>query len=256
MLAGEAQNDQIKTIRGNFMNVLNYSASDEFRLWSKIDLPEDLTKCWIWKGSYDSDTYGLFWLKGKTERAHRIIWGYYNGTIPSNQFVCHDCDTPSCVNINHLFLGTNSENTQDKVIKNRQSKGSNHSMASTTETELDDLFQRVLLGEIINYDQILREYGISDYKIQQIINGGGWKHIGSKYPMDKIKNILDGSHRRRILLTNTQVNEIRTYFKYGKNRREISKIYNIGYQQVAGILNGTYYYSVPFQEIQIPLVNI
>jgi len=66
--------------------------------------------CWIWIGSKDSCGYGLFQADRKRIRAHRFIYKYYNGDIPSNLEINHICGNPSCVNPAHLEAVTHREN--------------------------------------------------------------------------------------------------------------------------------------------------
>ena len=56
-------------------------------------------------------------------KAHRIVWEAVNGPIPEGMFVCHTCDVPRCVNIDHLFLGTAQDNMNDKMSKGRWAGG-------------------------------------------------------------------------------------------------------------------------------------
>jgi transposase-like protein len=76
--------------------------------------------CWIYKGKKLKSGYGQFWFKRKNTLAHRTSWIIHKGDIPEGMCVCHSCDNPSCVNPNHLWLGTHKENTQDMIKKGRK----------------------------------------------------------------------------------------------------------------------------------------
>jgi hypothetical protein len=63
--------------------------------------------------------YGTFKEGTKTSLAHRMAWEARKGPIPPNMCVCHKCDNPPCMNINHLFLGTHQDNMHDANEKGR-----------------------------------------------------------------------------------------------------------------------------------------
>jgi len=78
------------------------------------------TGCWNWIASKTIEGYGLFRFMNRMVRSHRFSWELYNGKIPLGKLVCHSCDNTSCVNPEHLWLGTDKDNAKDKVKKNRQ----------------------------------------------------------------------------------------------------------------------------------------
>lgn len=94
------------------------------RFWSKVD-KSDADGCWVWTGSLSgSSGYGqLRDEHGLPDFAHRIAWRMAYGLIPSDLFVCHTCDNPPCVRVDHLFLGTPLENMQDSMRKGRKTGG-------------------------------------------------------------------------------------------------------------------------------------
>ena len=85
--------------------------------WRKVTKSDG---CWEWTGSCGAKGYGQVGVKGKNLRTHRVSWELTNGKIPEQLIVCHHCDNPKCVRPDHLFLGTNKDNTQDMLSKGRQ----------------------------------------------------------------------------------------------------------------------------------------
>jgi hypothetical protein len=79
--------------------------------------------CELWMLSCDKDGYGWAWFNGDTWRAHRLAYTAFLGEIPKGLGVLHICDTPSCVNPNHLYIGTSKNNSEDMVRRGRSSRG-------------------------------------------------------------------------------------------------------------------------------------
>lgn len=86
------------------------------RFWEQVSTGNG---CWTWSGGKDQDGYPVFTVGGRPYRGHRWIWEELRGPIPAGMLICHRCDNPPCVNPDHLFLGTNSDNMLDAVGKGR-----------------------------------------------------------------------------------------------------------------------------------------
>ena len=83
-------------------------------------IPEPNTGCHLWTGyTRGHFGYGGLTYLGKKWQAHRLAWVLGNGEIPGSLRVLHKCDVPLCVNVKHLFLGSDQDNMADQIVKNR-----------------------------------------------------------------------------------------------------------------------------------------
>jgi hypothetical protein len=90
------------------MSASSPSSSRKLSLQQRLDdqsIPDPQTDCRLWMGAY-SGSYGITCVSGGKMGAHRAAWIAKHGPIPPRLLVCHRCETPACINPNHLFLGT------------------------------------------------------------------------------------------------------------------------------------------------------
>lgn len=84
--------------------------------------PAPPSECLLWLGAVNNMGYGMILVGGrggKLTLAHRLAWELSHGPVPQGALVLHKCDTPSCVNERHLFLGDQFANMADMVQKGR-----------------------------------------------------------------------------------------------------------------------------------------
>lgn len=157
----------------------------EQRFWLNV-VPGSADECWVWKGFTRPDGYGTCWdaAQRRSERAHRVSWAIHMGPIPEGLAVLHRCDNPPCVNPNHLFLGTRSDNSADKVAKGRQARGpamsaavkanaargERHGMTTLTFAQVEQIRARVEERPAI----LAAEFGVSRQTIVRIIKRQTW----------------------------------------------------------------------------------
>ncbi len=82
-----------------------------------------MNDCVLWDKSLSSTGYGNAWRNGKPLGAHRYTWEQQRGPIPDGLYVLHHCDNRACVNIDHLYVGTQSDNIRDAVRRGRHKSG-------------------------------------------------------------------------------------------------------------------------------------
>lgn len=86
-------------------------------------MPEPNSGCLLWIAGCNHKGYAVLNYRGKALKAHRVAWTHKHGPIPAGLQACHKCDVRSCVNVDHLFLGTNQDNVRDMVAKGRGRNG-------------------------------------------------------------------------------------------------------------------------------------
>lgn len=142
-------------------------------------------ECWLWSGAPDRDGYGRLWVyeEKKTRGAHCYAWEQANQLrVPTGMCVCHTCDTRLCVNPRHLWLGTNTENTQDKVAKGRQARGtsitSNRKPVSKRKLCADAVRRmRSMFAEGASGPLVASTFGVSASMANAVRRGTSWSHV-------------------------------------------------------------------------------
>lgn len=165
------------------------------RYWSKVLKTEG---CWIWTASKTKAGYGQIQIRALSHmpiHAHRMAWELRNGPIPKGMHVLHRCDNPSCVNPDHLFLGTQSDNNRDRLEKGRTASGDQNGARTHPEKNpfvvnggsglsgekhpmarlsLDQVLEiRILAKNAPRGTQrkLARRYGVSETQISRIVLG-------------------------------------------------------------------------------------
>lgn len=139
-----------------------------FERWrEKVDVkgPND---CWEWLGCKLKEGYGQFRINKKVMLAHRFSYAHYKNNdqpVLSNFYVCHHCDNPSCVNPNHLFLGTAKENMKDMARKGR---GVNPNPKKHTDDEVAKI--RLDYASGLSKIKVAKLNKTSDFTVRKIVN--------------------------------------------------------------------------------------
>lgn len=130
-------------------------------------MPEPMSGCWLWLYAVDRDGYGVF---NNNRKAHQESYRLYKGTILKGLLVRHKCDQPSCVNPDHLILGTAQDNSDDMVKRNRQRKHENHPLAKLNSKQADEIRVSDKSTRIL-----AKEYNISRHTISKIKRNLLWR---------------------------------------------------------------------------------
>lgn len=159
-----------------------FSDKDQCRFWSRV--PQgDPDACWMWEGFRNPAGYGTFALNGGTIMAHRYSLSLKLGRMLEHPMMaCHTCDNPGCVNPNHLFEGTRSDNVRDAMMKGRlkpcppdaihHPRGQRYPSA-----KLNDEKVRLIRGSDLSSRKLAQQYGVSANMILLIKSRKNWAHV-------------------------------------------------------------------------------
>lgn len=176
----------------------------------------ELGRCWEWTAGLFTGGYGSFSMFGRMRKPHRVSWLMHKGSIPKGEgfhgtCVCHSCDNRGCVNPDHLFLGTHTDNMRDMEAKGRADhpkgdrngikkhpevlkrgvnhywhinahlmpRGSSHKGSKLNEEQVRAI--RIAKRDKIYGHSTSRKlaeiYGVSIILIQKLAKGVGWSHV-------------------------------------------------------------------------------
>ncbi len=144
------------------------------RFWAKV---VKTPACWLWQAG--GDPYGVIGRGGKGAGqvyVHRLSWELHYGPVPPDLCVCHQCDTPLCVNPEHLFLGTHEDNQRDKVEKRRHGHGETHHMVALGAAQVIEM-RRLWADGGLTQAQIAERFQTTKGNVSQIVRGKRWREL-------------------------------------------------------------------------------
>lgn len=143
------------------------------------------TGCWEWQRARARKGYGVISLFGGALLAHRASFVAFKGRLPI-KLVCHTCDSPPCVNPDHLWDGTEGENTRDMVAKGRhrsgypRREGEAHPRAKLSAEQAEEARRLRQAGASLT--EFTRQCGVSEATMRRAARGLSWKSISKDGP--------------------------------------------------------------------------
>jgi hypothetical protein len=126
--------------------------------------------CWLWIGALHHSGYGIY----NSRSAHRLVYQLLTGKDIGGKCLCHHCDVKSCVNPNHLFVGTQADNIADMDNKGRRANFKGEASPTSRLTEND---VRAIRSDSRPQKEIAKDYGVTNKQISNIKTRYSWKHI-------------------------------------------------------------------------------
>lgn len=133
--------------------------------------------CWRWGACTDKYGRGRFNFNGASTPAPVVSYIIHKGEFDRAALrVLHTCDNPNCVNPRHLWLGTQPENIQDCVSKNRNQKGEKNGRRVLSEVQVREIL--AIPGDDPRSNrEIGGLYGVGVTCIRFIRQRKTWRHV-------------------------------------------------------------------------------
>ena len=177
----------------------------ENRFWGSVP-HRPPNGCWPWAEKVDKDGYGIFRYKGRLYRAQRLAYILHHGGLDPALVVRHSCDTRLCIQWLHLIAGTQRENVQDAMDRDRIQKGARHYQAKLTEALVRQI---IALRDTHSQATLATMFGVSDTTINAILRGKLWTHADPSYVPSPEQYTQSGASHHLAKMTPGTVQQIR-----------------------------------------------
>ena len=141
----------------------------------------DAAGCWLWTGTKTSRLYPRLAFGGGIVEVHRAMLQHLYGPLPPWLYACHKCNVPSCINPDHLYLGTPKDNVRDCIEAGRfkpvvQPKGIDHPRARLTESDVR-LIRDIYSQGNSTQKELGQRFNVRSCTISAVVNKRNWRHI-------------------------------------------------------------------------------
>lgn len=170
-----------------------YKLPVDIRFWQKVRFGQGMDDCWEWTGFCYPTGHGQFHYDTELWdiKASRAVWLMYNGPLASDEYICHKCDNPKCVRLDHLYKGTHETNQADERGKRRHDRAHYVKLDWEKVTQIraldlplpPDTKKVGLRPRLYSAGEIAAKFNVSPTTILRIWRGdnrGGWrKEVGA-----------------------------------------------------------------------------
>jgi DNA-binding Xre family transcriptional regulator len=175
--------------------------------------------CWEWSGRVNEKGRAIFSVGTETFYAYRFMYKLAIGTDPGPMLVCHKCDNPKCVNPDHLFLGTDADNVDDKVAKGRDRRPDGSVVNTSLRTE--DII--AIRQSDRPYAELALQFDTSESNICVIRTGRSHNHVGVTPQSRRVPRCLDDeSAVREMRLSDDSLRSLGS--KFGIDKATVKKV--------------------------------
>lgn len=138
-------------------------------------VPIPIAGCWMWSGAINGrEGYGQIMFDGRRQGAHRVAVQIFKGPIPDGMFVLHHCDTPGCVNPEHLYVGSLSDNSSDRE---RRGRGADNRGSKSPKALLTEEAARHILTSTEKPKVLAERFGVHPETIYTVLKRRSWRHV-------------------------------------------------------------------------------
>lgn len=145
------------------------------KLLNQIAIRDD--GCWMFTGAWNKDRYGVMRYNGETKGAHVVSYEIHIGLVPKGLNVCHSCDNPWCVNPEHLYADTQSNNVQLAIDKGRKPILRGEQCGAAKLKQDDVIHIRQLAASGVAHREIGEIFLVGREAIGKIVRRERWRHI-------------------------------------------------------------------------------
>ena len=156
----------------------NLSRDDAVKFYLSKAVRNNSTGCLEMTYCLNSDGYAAVFIEGKTKLLHRVVMEeFLDLSLEKHDFVCHKCHNPSCVNIKHLYVGTQADNMADRDRAGRGVvlRGDDHGGSKLTGSNVSRI--RELYRRGVPQKKLARRFSITQAQISNIVRRVNWNHV-------------------------------------------------------------------------------
>jgi hypothetical protein len=134
-------------------------------------------ECLIWPFNMHATGYGSVLIPSSKvpQGAHRVSFFVMHGHWPT-PMARHTCDVRACISPFHVIEGTRQDNSDDKVSRGRQARGSKLPQSKGSPELVRQIRAEYIRGRF-GFARLAAKYHLNYKTVYRMVNRETWKHV-------------------------------------------------------------------------------